>query len=403
MSKPFRVPRSRANETHQAMRAEIIAALEPILFGDYRQSYAIRAELESAFAAELSAKSAVAVHSGTIGLFLALRACDIGPGDEVITVANSDISTTGAISQCGAQPVLCDVLESDYTINPALIEALITPRTRAILPVDLHGHPADAKAIRPIADQHGLKIIEDAALATGASDHGAPVGKFADVTMFSFAPFKPLGSAGNGAMVVTDDDAIHDKLRLLASYGHNPAPIPRPLPPERGKAGESPSLFMGEGFRVGAGYQDYIAEGYNVPLDGLQAALVLLKLPYLREWTAKRQAIAASLEAGFADSAARTPRFRPESAPTFRSYAIRVDCQDKLHSALRDAGIEAVIHYAPPIHRYTVYSGGLPGADNLPVTDMLARQHVNLPVTPELTADEVNFMIDTTRELLQDS
>lgn len=374
----FRVPRSRANETLQRMRNEIIAALEPILFGDYRQSYAVRAELESAFAAEVEARHAVAVHSGTIGLFLALRAGDIGAGDEVITVANSDISTTGAISQCGATPVLCDVLESDYTIDPARVEALISPRTRAILPVDLHGHPANVKALRPLADRHGLKIVEDAALATGARDHGAPVGAFADIAVFSFAPFKPLGSAGNGAMVVTDDEAIHNKLRLLASYGYN------------------------SGGDVPAGYQDYSAEGYNVPLDGLQAALVRHKLPYLREWTAKRQAIAASLEAGLADTPARTPRFRNESEPTFRSYAITVDCQLEMHKALREAGIEAVIHYAPPIHRYTVYAKGLPGADNLPVTDMLARQVVNLPVTPELTTDEVNYMIETTRELLQE-
>ena len=378
MPQSFRVPRSRANKTHRAMRAEIIAALEPILFGDYRQSYEVRAKLEEAFAAEVNARHAVAVHSGTIGLFLALRACDIGPGDEVITVANSDISTTGVISQCGATPVLCDVLESDYTIDPALVEALISPKTRAILPVDLHGHPANVKALRPLADRHGLKIVEDAALATGARDHGAPVGKFADVTMFSFAPFKPLGSAGNGAMVVTDDDAIYDKLRLLSSYGHAPT---RVLP---------------------HGYQDYIAEGYNVPLDGLQAALVLHKLPHLGAWTEQRQAIAASLEAGLADTPARRPRFRHESAPTFRSYAIIVDCQLALHKALREARIEAVIHYAPPIHRYSVYAGGLRGADNLPVTDMLASQYVNLPVTPELTADEVNYMIETTRELLKE-
>lgn len=372
----FRIPRSRVNETHQQMRDEIIAALEPILFGDYRHSYNVRAKLEAAFAAEVGARHAVAVHSGTIGLFLALRACDIGPGDEVITVANSDISTTGAISQCGARPVLCDVLESDYTIDPSGIEALISPRSRAILPVDLHGHPANVKAMRPLADRHGLKIVEDAALATGARDHGVPVGKFADVAIFSFAPFKPLGSAGNGAMVVTDDDAIYGKLRLLASYGHNPA-------------GDMPH-----------GYQDYIAEGYNVPLDGLQAALVLHKLPHLGEWTAKRQAIAAALEAGLADTAARRPRFRQESEPTFRSYAITVDCQAALHNALREAGIEAVIHYAPPIHHYTIYASGLTGADNLPVTDMLARQYVNLPVTPELTTDEVNYMIETTTNLL---
>ena len=377
VSAPFRIPRSRVNETHLQLREAIIAALEPVLFGDYRRSYDIRAELEDAFAAKVGARHAVAVHSGTMGLFLALRACGISPGDEVITVANSDISTTGAISQCGARPVLCDVLADDYTINPALVDALITARTRAILPVDLHGHPANVKALRPLADQHGLKILEDAALATGAQDHGLSVGRFADVTMFSFAPFKPLGSAGNGAIVVTDDDAIHEELRLLASYGHHPAA------------------------KVPIGHQDYIAEGYNVPLDGLQAALVLLKLPYLLEWTEKRRAIAAALEAGLADTAARAPRFRPESAPTFRSYAIRVDCQARLHRALRDAGIEAVIHYAPPIHHYSVYADGLPGADNLPVTDKLARQYVNLPVTPELTADEINYMIDTTKKLLK--
>ena len=400
MSNSFRIPRSRVNETHQQMRDEIIGALEPMLFGADRASgasiatgpYEIRAKLEAAFAEEVSARHAVAVHSGTIGLFLALRACDIGTGDEVITVANSDISTTGAISQCGATPVLCDVLESDYTIDPALVGALITPRTRAILPVDLHGHPANVKALRPLADRHGLSIIEDAALATGAHDYGAPVGAFADVTMFSFAPYKPLGSAGNGAMVVTDDDTIYDKLRLLASYGHADTAVTAIQSP--GDPAQRPKVELPNG------YQDYIAEGYNVPLDGLQAALVLHKLPQLRAWTAKRQAIAAALEAGLSDTTACTPRFRPESAPTFRSYAITVDCQLALHSALRAAGIEAVIHYAPPIHRYSVYAGGLRGADNLPVTDRLARGYVNLPVTPELTGDEVDYMIETTTKIL---
>ena len=338
MSLPFRIPRSRANETHLAMRDEIIAALEPILFGEYRRSYEIRAQLESAFAAEVGSRYAVAVHSGTIGLFLALRACDIGPGDEVITVANSDISTTGVISQCGATPVLCDVLEDDYTINPALVEALITQRTRAILPVDLHGHPANVKALRAIADRHGLQIIEDAALATGARDYEQPVGRFADATMFSFAPFKPLGSAGNGAMVVTDDAAIHDKLRLLASYGHAPTVDPSPKMRE---GLDSPSLLVGEGAggwgELPEGYQDYVAEGYNVPLDGLQAALVLLKLPRLGEWTEKRRAIAAALEAGLADASVITPRFRQESAPTFRSYAIRVAASPRPPSRLPGA------------------------------------------------------------------
>ncbi len=377
MKTAFTVPRSRASQTHQLLREEILAQLEPVLFGSYRHSYDIRRELETAFAAQVEARFAIALHSGTIGLFLALRACDIGPGDEVITVANSDISTTGAIRQTGAKPVLCDVLPSDYTIDPNLVEAQITDKTRAILAVDLHGHPANVKSLRSLADHFGLKIIEDAALAAGARDYDAPVGAFADVTMFSFAPFKPLGSAGNGAMVVTNSAEIEAKLRLLTGYGYDPA---------------------GD---ITTGYQNYVAEGYNVPLDGLQAGLLLVKLPYLKEWTARRRAIVKSIEAGLADSAAITPSFRAESAPTFRSYAIRVEGQMRVYRGLRGARIEAVIHYAPPIYRYSVYADTFANSEQLPVTERLASQIVNLPVTPELSEEDVNYMIEVTRKLLK--
>ena len=377
MSQPFRVPRSRATETHKTLRNEIMAALEPVLFDDYRSSYAIRSELEAAFASEVRQRHAVAAHSGTIALLLALRACGVGPGDEVVTVGNSDISTTGAISQCGAVPVLCDVTLSDYTIDVNRVEDLITGKTRAILPVDLHGHPANVKALRPLADRHDLKIVEDAALGCGAFDHGAPVGAFADVAMFSFAPFKPLGSAGNGAVLVTNDDSLADQLRLLAAYGHDP-----------------------QGDNLLPGYQNYIAEGYNVPLDGLQAALLLVKLPFLGEWTRQRRAIVSRLEAGLADTSARLPRFRAESRPTFRSYAIAVERQQELHLGLRAAGIEAVIHYAPPIYEYEVYAGMFPERASLTTTERLAGEIVNLPVTPELTSDDVDYMIEVTRRLL---
>ena len=387
MSQPFRVPRSRAAQTHQALRDEIMAALEPILFDDYRSSYKIRAEFEAAFASEMTQRHAIAAHSGTIALLLALRACGVGPGDEVITVGNSDISTTGAISQCDAVPVFCDVTRSDYTIDVDQVENLITGATRAILPVDLHGHPADVKALRPLADQYGLKIVEDAALASGAFDHGAPVGAFADVAMFSFAPFKPLGSAGNGAVLVTNDDSLADALRLLVSYGHVPTPIER-----RNVAGGA----------LPPGYQNYVAEGYNVPLDGLQAALLLVKLPYLGQWTRQRRAIVSRLEAGLADTSAWLPRFRAQSGPTFRSYAIAVDRQQALYQGLRAAGVEAVIHYAPPIYDYSVYAGMFPNCDSLSVTERLGKEIVNLPVTPELTSDDVDYMIEVTRKLLND-
>jgi dTDP-4-amino-4,6-dideoxygalactose transaminase len=379
MPKPkvFRVPRSRASETHQTHRVEIMKSLEPIIFSSYRHTYTIREELERAFAEEVEQTFAVAVHSGTIGLFLALRACGIGIGDEVITVGNSDISTTGVISQCGALPVLCDVLETDYTINPELVERLITDRTRAIMPVDIHGHPANVKQLRSIADDYNLKIIEDAALASGAYDYGKPVGAFADVSMFSFAPFKPLGSVGNGAIIVTNDEDIYTKLRLLAGYGHDPS-----------KAD------------VMVGYQSYVAEGYNVPIDGLEAALLLVKLPYLKEWTAKRRGIVKKFHKGLADTSARLPAFREESAPTFRSYTICVDQQFEIYQQLREAGIEAVLHYSPPVYQYPVYDGKLPNSDKLPVTDRLSTELVNLPVTPELTHDDTDYVIDVMRNLL---
>ncbi len=373
----FRIPRSASSETRQALRDELIAAIEPLVTIGYSHSQQARTQLEAAFATEVDAKYAVAVGSGTIGLFLALRACRISAGDEVITIANSDISTTAAISNCGARPVVVDVLASDYTINTDQVEALITPSTRAILPVDLHGHPANVKALRPLADSYGLMIVEDAALATGACDYGRPVGAFADTAVFSLAPSKPFGSVGNGGMVVTNDEEIYQQLCLLSDYGHAPRAPNQP-----------------------AAYQNYIAEGYNVPLDGLQAAMLLVKLPYLKSWTEKRRAIGEALEAGLAGTSARTPKLRPESAATFRSYTICVDRQLEIHQSLREAGIEAMIHYAPPITHYTVYDGLFPNRDQLPVTECLARKIINLPVSPEVTDEDIDYMIDTTRNLL---
>ena len=368
----FRVPRSRVDQTHRAMRAEILQALDPILFGPLWQGEQVRLALERRFAAAVQQSFACTVHSGTAGLFLALRACGVGPGDEVITVGNSDISTTAAISHCGATPVLCDVLETDYTIDPARVEPLITERTAAILPVDLYGHPADVKSLREIADRHGLNIVEDAALATGARDHGHPVGAFADVTVFSFAPFKPLGCVGNGGMLTTNDEQIARRIRLMCSYGH-----------ALDRQANTP------------GHQAHVAEGYNLPLDPLQAALLTVKLPHLKEWTEKRRAVAMAYAEGLRDSGAVLPIFRPQSSPTFRSYTIRVKDQQAVYQALRRAGVEVALHYVPPIYQQPVYRGKLPGSDGLLVTDQLAREIICLPVTVELDEDDIRFVVNT--------
>jgi dTDP-4-amino-4,6-dideoxygalactose transaminase len=377
MVSEFRVPRSRAFQTHAEMRDEIEAALEPLLYGSMQHSYVVRAQFEAEFAAMMAQDTAVAVHSGTVGLFVALKACGVGSGDEVITVSNSDISTTGAIRQCGAIPIVCDVLASDYTIDPSLVEALITPKTRAIMPVDLHGHPANVQALRQIADQHGLKIVEDAALAAGAADYGKPLGAYADATIYSFAPFKPLGSVSNGAAVVTSDPAIAEKLRLLVGYGYDPDHTGMPI-----------------------GHQRYIDEGYNVPLDGLQAALLLVKLPHLEKWTEQRRAVVARYAEGLADSPVVLPSLREESNPTFRSYTVCVPDRERIYHHLRENGVEVVLHYTPPIYHHPVYGGHLPGCEALPNTDQLARDLICLPVTPELTESDIDYAVSTLRAAL---
>ncbi|MDZ4767307.1 MAG: DegT/DnrJ/EryC1/StrS family aminotransferase [Chloroflexota bacterium] len=375
-SPAFRVPRSRAFQTHAALRAEILEALSLLLFDAAQNAYDARAAFEDVFARVMGQRHAIAVHSGTIALFLALRACAIGRGDEVITVSNSDISTVAAIRHCGATPVLCDVLATDYTLDVRLVEALITPRTRALLPVDLHGHPADVKRLRAVADRHGLRIIEDAALAAGAFDDGQPVGAFADVSVFSFAPFKPLGSVGNGAMIVTNDDHIAAQARLLVGYGHTSALNAAP-----------------------DGHQHYIEEGFNVPLDGLQAALLAIKLPYLAAWTTQRRAIADAYARGLAGTAVICPTFRAESAPTFRSFTIRVPDQRAFYAHLRRAGVEVVLHYTPPTHQQPVYAG-LFDPVTLPITERLSGELLSLPVAPELTTDDVEFVVQELRTLL---
>ena len=370
------VPRSRVSDTHQALRDDVMAAVEPLLFGPLPHEEKSET-LERAFAEMMEQRFACGVHSGTVGLFLALRGCGVGPGDEVITVGNSDISTTAAISHCGARSVLCDVKESDFTMDPGLVEPLITEHTKALLPVDLYGHPADVKSLREIADRHDLRIVEDAALATGARDYGRPVGAFADATLFSFAPFKPLGCVGNGGMVTTNHEGIARRVRLLCGYGHMPD-----------RRAETP------------GHQMHVGEGYNVPLDPVQAAVVRVKLPYLSEWTARRRRIAATYEEGIRPLGAAVPSFRPESEPTFRSYTIRVEQQQTVYQGLRAAGVEAVLHYVPPIYDQPVYENGGLRRGDLAVTDRLAQELICLPVAPELSEADVQCVIEVLRDLL---
>lgn len=372
----FRVPRARLPLAHGRLREPLLAAIEPVVFGDLDASDAAVTAFEAAFATWAEHVYVYGVQSGTAGLFLALRACGIEPGDEVITVANTDISTPAAISHCGATPVFCDVRADDYTMDPARLADLITPRTRALLPVDLYGHPADMQALREIADRHRLRVVEDAALAVGARDHGRPVGAFADVVVYSFAPYKPLGTAGNGGAVATSDPHLARRLRVLRGYGAS-----SDLPPSA------------------PGHQAHVDEGYHLTIDAVQAAVLTVKLTYLEEWTRSRRVVAQAYAAGIRHPAVSHPVFRQTCKPTYRQYTVCVPDRGAVYRRLRESRVEAVLHYVPPLHRQPVYAHrGLPGSDRLPVTERLGDTLICLPVFPEATNAEIAHVVNAMHE-----
>jgi dTDP-4-amino-4,6-dideoxygalactose transaminase len=374
----FLVPRARPALVHDRLRPQLLAAVEPILFGGLAAAEAAVAEFEAAFRRWAERDYVYGVQSGTAGLLLALRACGVGPGDEVVTVANTDISTLSAIGHSGAIPVLCDVRADDYTMDVERAADLITARTRVILPVDLYGHPADAKALRVIADRHGVRLVQDAALAVGARDHDRPVGAFADVVVYSFAPYKPLGTAGNGGAVATDDPQIARRLRILRGYGAS-----------NEVAARAP------------GQQAHVDEGYHLSIDALQAAVLTVKLPHLEEWTRSRRVVAQAYAARIRHPAVSHPVFRLSSKPTFRQYTVCVPNRDAVYRRLRDSGVEVVLHYVPPLHRQPVYAGrGLPGSDRLPITERLGDALLCLPVFPEATDVEIAHVVSSMHEAL---
>jgi len=369
--KEYKIPRSLVHLTHKTMRDEIMEKFESVLLSEYSLGAHLAGEqLEKEFLKYIGHEYVTGVHSATMGMLIGLRACGVKKGDEVITVGNSDISTTAAIHSIGAVSVLCDIKFEDYTIDPSTVEALITDRTSAILPVDMYGHPADVKKLRLIADKYNLSIVQDAALALGGSDYDLPVGSYADIVVFSFAPLKPMGCLGNGGMVATSSPDLHQAVKLLTGYGH---------------AGGF------EGMKIG--HQDHIDEGYNVPIDPFQAALVSVKLHKLDEWTKRRREIVDLYSKHLQGHDLHLPTFRADSEPTYRCYTVCVGDQSRILKALREEGVEAVLHYVPPVYKQSVYKDTSLSEANLPMTDKVTDSLLCLPVSPELSDEQVMDVI----------
>jgi dTDP-4-amino-4,6-dideoxygalactose transaminase len=353
-----------------AYKEDIDAAIARVLEkGWYILGEEVRA-FEAEFAAYVGVGQAVGVGSGTDALQLALAACEIGAGDEVITVSHTAVATVAAIEMVGATPVLVDIEPDFFTIDPAKIEAAITPRTRAIIPVHIYGQPVNLDPILDLASRHQLRVIEDCAQAHGAAFHDTRVGAHGDIACFSFYPTKNLGAIGDGGMVITDDAALAERARLLREYGWA----------ER--------------------YVSHIS-GRNSRLDELQAAILRVKLRRLDEDNHKRARIAQLYSEGLSDCGLVLPALRPNATHVFHLYVVRIPERHELQTFLDSRGVNTLIHYPVPVHLQPAYVKAARGPDGLTETEIAAREILSLPMYPELADRDVEQVIESIRSFIR--
>jgi dTDP-4-amino-4,6-dideoxygalactose transaminase len=353
---------------YQSIKPEVNAAIQGVLDTCQFTLGSEVAAFEQEFAAYSGARLGLGVNSGTSALHLALLAAGIGRGDEVITVPFTFMATVSAIDYTGAKPVFVDIDPQNFTMDPGQIEAAITPRTRAIIPVHLYGQPADMDPIVEIAKRRGLVVIEDAAQAHGAEYKGRRVGSLGDMACFSFYPGKNLGAYGEGGMVVTDDPEIARKVRMLRDWGAEKK------------------------------YQ-HVMKGYNYRLEGIQGAVLRVKLRHLDAWTEGRRAAAARYDAALAGSGVPTPKAMPYARHVYHVYAVRTAQRAAWQEALNARGIQSGIHYPTPIHLLPAFEDLGYKDGQFPHSEKAAREVLSLPMFPELTAAQTAEVSAAIREL----
>ena len=353
---------------HAPLRGEFIGAIQEVIDAAAFAGGAFVAQFEAEFAAYCGCLHAIGVGSGTEALWLTLLALGIGPGDEVITVPNTFIATAEAITYCGAKPVFVDVDECAYTMDPAALEKSITPRTKAIVPVHLFGQPADMDSILRIAREQGVYVVEDACQAHGAEYKGQKVGSLGEAGCFSFYPGKNLGAFGEAGAVVTSDTKLQEKIRILRDHGQ-------------------------------IRKYHHIMVGWNSRMDGIQAAVLRIKLRHLERANQLRRSHAAHYDRAL-DGIAEivTPVQMVSARHVYHIYAIRVQDREEVIRFLAEKGIECGVHYPVPIHLQEAYRniGYRPGA--FPTAERYAREFVSLPIFPELSPAEVEMVAAEVKE-----
>jgi dTDP-4-amino-4,6-dideoxygalactose transaminase len=348
---------------HVELREEIDEAIARVVdSGWYIMGPEVEA-FEAEYAAFCESAHCVALANGLDALHLALRAMDVGPGDEVIVPSNTYIATWLAVSQCGATPVPVEPDEATCNLDPHLIEAAITPRTKVILPVHLYGQPADMDPILAIARRHGLRVLEDAAQAHGARYKGRRVGGHGDVVAWSFYPGKNLGALGDGGGITTNDAVLADRIRVLRNYG-------------------SRVKYVNE------------VQGYNSRLDPLQAAVLRVKLKYLDVWNARRAALATQYMEGLAGSGLVLPHVPEWAEPAWHLFVVRSKQRESLQQRLTAAGIGSLIHYPIPPYKQAAYVGHGFDAGDFPIASTQAGEVLSLPMGPHLSATQAASVID---------
>jgi dTDP-4-amino-4,6-dideoxygalactose transaminase len=350
----IKVPYVDLKAQYRSIKSEIDGAIARVLESCQFVLGPEIAAFENEFAAYCATTDCIAVNSGTSALHLALLAAGVGPGDEVITVPFTFVASVATILYTGAKPVLVDIEPRTFNMNPAAIQAAISPRTKAIMPVHLYGHPADMDFIMDVARKLGLIVIEDAAQAHGARYKGRPVGSIGDIACFSFYPAKNLGAYGEGGAVTTSNPAYAEKIRSLRDWGQDRK-------------------------------YHHVLHGYNYRLEAIQGAILRVKLRHLETWTEARRRIVEKYGDLLADADVVLPVEMEWARHVYHLFTVRSKNRDATQAALLNQGIQTGVHYATPVHLQPAYQDLGYGLGSLPESEKAAKEVLSLPMYPELT------------------